>query len=203
MPQTDDILIADSYAVALLELTESKGVSAEVLEELGELVSGMDREPALRDLLTSPTVDDEGRSKVMESAFRGRMSDLLLNTLLVMNDKGRLAIVETLLERFRLAIGRARGQVDVRVTSAVALSAGGRSELSAALEKITGKTPILVERIDASLLGGLVIQIGDKKLDGSVATRLANLRAALADRASREVHSGKEYVEGMEAWSGN
>ena len=200
MATTDDtvIAIADSYAQALLELSEERGNSDEVLAELGELAAYLEKDAALADFLASPAVDEEARQAAMEKMFRNRMNDLLLDTLQVLNAKGRSSIVPALHERYRLALERARGAVDVQVTTAVPLTNELRDRLGQTVARRTGLRPLLTEEVDSSLLGGLVVQIGDEKLDGSVSNRLRQLREALRDRASREIHAGKEYFEGVE-----
>lgn len=200
MATTDDtvIAIADSYAQALLELSEERGNSDEVLAELGELAAYLGKDAALADFLASPAVDEESRQAAMEKMFRNRMNDLLLDTLQVLNVKGRSSIIPTLYERYRSALERARGAVDVQVTTAVPLTDELRDRLGQTVARRTGLRPLLTEEVDPSLLGGLVVQIGDQKLDGSVSNRLRQLREALRDRASREIHAGKEYFEGVE-----
>jgi F-type H+-transporting ATPase subunit delta len=195
MPTTDDIAIADSYALALLELSEERGNSDEVLSELGELVGYLGRDAALADFLASPAVDDQARAAAMEKMLRGRLNDLLLDTLLVLNAKGRSSMIGALYERYRLALQRVRGGIDVLITSAVPLTDGSRERLRQMLAHRTGLSPQLVEKVDESLLGGLVVQIGDQRLDCSVSHRLHRLREALSDRASREIHAGTEYFE--------
>jgi F-type H+-transporting ATPase subunit delta len=173
-------------------------MSAQILGELAELTAGMEREESLRNLLTSAAIDDDERGRVMEKAFRGRISDLLLDALLVMNTKGRSPIIPVIHERFRLALARTRGEVDVQVTTACPLNRRLRNRLLEVLGQVTGKKPMLVETVDESLLGGLVVQIGDQKLNSSVARRLELLRESFRSRASREIHAGKEYFDVVE-----
>ena len=84
------------------------------------------------------------------------------------------------------------------MTSAVPLTDEQRRRLAAAIEGGTGLSPTLVERVDPAILGGLVVRLGDRKADASVATRLNNLSEALRARASRQLRSGS-HVEGMVA----
>ena len=200
MPTLDEnvIAIADAYATALLELTEQRGLSDATLDELVALTEGMERDETLREFMTSAAIDDDVRCRTMEKAFRGRMSDLLLNTLQVMNAKGRSSIVSAVRDRFRLALARVRGQVDVQVTTAYPLTSKLRRRLVDILGRLTGRQPVLFERVDESVLGGLVVQIGDEKLDASVSRQMQLLRESLKERASREIHAGKEYFETTE-----
>lgn len=197
MSTTDDsvIAIADSYARALLDLTEQQGVSDAVLDELTAFKDAIEADDALADFMSSAVIDEQARTKTLERAFRGKMNDLLLNALLVMNAKGRSSIVSAMCDRYRRALSLGRGQVEVQVATATPLNKKQRASLTEVLAQITGQKPVLTETVDESMLGGLVVQIGDKKLDGSVANRIKGLRRALAERASREIHAGKQYVE--------
>ncbi|MCP4249476.1 MAG: ATP synthase F1 subunit delta [bacterium] len=197
MATTDDTVtaIADSYAEALLALSEQRGLSDRVLAELGELAACFEKDPAVADFFSSPAVDDTARQAALEKMFRGRLDDLTVDALQVLNAKGRAALVPAVYERFRLGLERVRGEIDVTVTSAVALGAGERDRLVEAMQARTGKKPQLIERVDESLLGGLVVQVGDEKLDCSVANQLATLRESFRERASREIHAGAAYIE--------
>ncbi len=109
MPTLDQTVIAgtDIYAGALSDLAEKRALSDQVLAELAELGGGIERDADLHSFLTSPAVDDGDRGRVMEKVFRGKMSDLLLDALLVMNAKGRANLIPVLPERLLKAL-RAR-----------------------------------------------------------------------------------------------
>jgi F-type H+-transporting ATPase subunit delta len=89
---------------------------------------------------------------------------------------------------------RRKNRVEVGVTTAVPLSVALRESLIAAANQATGKSAQLVERVEPAPLGGMVVRIGDQKLDRSVATDVARLGEALLARASRELLSGKSTV---------
>ena len=69
-----------------------------------------------------------------------------------------------------------------------------RQRLHSVISKKTGKNAKIKESVDPSLLGGLVVRVGDDKLDASVARKLEELSIRMLDRASREIYSGREYV---------
>ena len=88
--------------------------------------------------------------------------------------------------------------MDVDVRTAFPLTDELRSRLRAVAAEYTGQTVNLIEIVEASLIAGIVVQIGDKKFDMSVATRLKAIHQAMRDRASREVHQGRPFVEESE-----
>jgi len=185
--------VAGVWAESLMELAAADGREDDLLEELKGVLELFDREEGLESLLASPVVDDEAKRALIEKALRGRASDLLVDGLQVMRRKGRLALVRAVARAYRAAWLERRGRVEVRVTSAVPLDDTLRAALAAAARRRTGREPILVERVDAGLIGGLVVRIGDDKFDSSVASDLARLERGLLARSSRELLSGKSY----------
>lgn len=199
MAVVDDtvIALADIYASALVAVTEERGNSTEVRDQLAGLAEYIARDQALAEFLDSPAVDAEVRHRVIERAFRGRLDESLVDGLHVLNKKGRAGIIPTLFERFRLKLGAIRGDVDVYVTTALPLSDNLRSRLVDVLSRYTGRKPRLIERVDPGVIGGLAVRIEDEKLDSTVARRIATVRQVLLERASREIHAGKEYFDGV------
>lgn len=187
---TDNLGVGRLYAEAILNVAEGSGQGDALLEELNGLVAYLDRTPELGRFLASPLVDEDARTRVIEDAFRGKASDLLVDSLQVINRKGRLDALRAIAEAYRVAYRDRRGIMDVHVKSAVPLSEAQRARLTAALASSTQRTPALIEKVDPSLLGGMVIEIEGRKIDASVASRLHHLSEALLSRASREIHRG-------------
>ncbi|HRC86013.1 MAG TPA: ATP synthase F1 subunit delta [Thermoanaerobaculia bacterium] len=193
MSATDKSMgIARVYARALLALADEQGKTAEVLGELGELAGLLERESHLAGFLESPLVGLAERQALIEKLLRGRLSDLVVDALQVMSQKGRLAILPTLIEAYRQEVLEASGQMEVQVTTAVALSPELRQRLQAAADRFTGKKTELIETVDPGVLAGLVLRVGNQKVDGTVAHQLARLSEALNERASREILKGRE-----------
>jgi len=189
-----DLAIGRLYAAAMLALGEERGEGDALLEELQDLVAFLDQNPKIEAFLASPLVDVEGRARVIEELFRGRASDLLVDSLQVINRKGRIGQIRAIAEAYRQALRDRRGWVDAEVRTAVPLSAELRARLADAVAEFTGKQPTLIERIDPSLIGGMVVEVEGKKIDASLASRLRAMSEALLARAAREMHSGRAYV---------
>ena len=189
------IAIADSYAKTLLELTEKSGQSEAVAEDFSEFDKLLKTDEAFASFMYSQSVDADARAEVLEKNFRGRMNDLLLSTIQVVNRKDRCELLELIRERFRLALEDARNEVDVYVTSAIPLTDELRESMRKATTSVTGKTVRFIEKVDASILGGLIVRIGDEKLDTSVITRLKGLNTSLMHRATEEIQKGHAFAE--------
>ncbi|HEX4956361.1 MAG TPA: ATP synthase F1 subunit delta [Thermoanaerobaculia bacterium] len=183
--------LARVYARSLYWLAAERGVTEGLLEELAGLAGLLEERSDLAAFFGSPLARSESRQSVIENLFRGKFSDLLVDALQVMNRKGRLELLPAVAEVYRDELRRASGVVDVRVTTAVPLGAGSTERLRSAADRLTGKKCHLIEEVDPSLLGGMVLRIDDHKLDYSVARNLEKLSAALAERASKEILSGR------------
>ena len=189
-----DLASGRLYAEAILNLADKSGQAEVLLEELQEIVGILDSNPKVDHFFSSPLVDEEGRARVIEEMFKGRASDLLVDSLLVINRKGRLDRLRAIAEAYRLSFRDRRGLVDVHVRTAVPLTDALRARLVEAITASIGKRPTLIERVDPSLIAGLVVEVAGKKIDASVATRLHGLSQALLARASQEIHRGTAYV---------
>jgi len=195
-PKVDDrdLAVGRLYAEAMLVLAEERGQSEALLDELKELVEFLDRNPKVEHFLSSLMVDEVGRARVLDDLFKSQASELLLDSLQVINRKGRLGQLRAIVESYRAALRDLRGWVDVKVRTAVPLDDAQRNRLQSAIAASTGRKPALIERVDPALIGGLVVLVEGKKFDASVASRLQDLSEALLARASREIHSGTAYV---------
>ncbi|HWM93621.1 MAG TPA: ATP synthase F1 subunit delta [Thermoanaerobaculia bacterium] len=182
-----ELAIARIYSKAMLDLAEEQGEADNLLGELQEAVKFLGRSPEFEQFLGSPLVDDEDRSRTLERAFRGRASDLLVDSLQVVNRKGRLGLLRAIAEGYRIEHSLVRGIVEAHVRTAIPLSEALRARVRESVARYTGKQPRLIEKVDPSLIGGIVIDVEGRKIDGSVASKLRELGQALERRASEEI----------------
>jgi len=182
-----ELAIGRIYSKAMLDLAEERGEADDLLGELQDLVKYLGRNPEFEQFLGSPLVDDEDRSRTLERALRGKASDLLVDALQVVNRKGRLGLLRAIAEGYRLEHGLLRGVAEATVRTAVPLGEALRTRVRESVARFTGKQPRLIEKVDPSLIGGIVIEVDGQKIDGSVASRLRELGQALERRASEEI----------------
>jgi len=186
--------IARTYAEAILALAAASGAAHEIAGELDGFVAFLDGQPEVDGFLASPVEDAEAKRALLEKAFRGRASDLFVDALQVMCVKRRLGLVREVAAAYAGALAESEHRVRVLVRSAVPLADALRRELEAAVSRATGWTAELALRVDPGILGGLVVRIGDEKIDASVRARLEEARAALLARGVREMLSGRTAV---------
>jgi F-type H+-transporting ATPase subunit delta len=182
--------LAEVYAIALFELARKAGLVEQVREELELLVQLEKSEPNFAAFLSSGSVDDDRRADSLERMFRGKLSDLLLNTLQVMNQHERCGLLRVLLRQYVLQQEKALDQVEVVATSAVELGEAQRKEIEALAAALAGRTPLVEFVVEPSVLGGLILQIGDWRYDNSLRTRLKEARGQVLERAERGLEVG-------------
>lgn len=182
--------IAKVYADALFDLAKAAGTIDKIGAELQELASIQVQEPQFAEFLSSQVIDDDERERSLERMFRGRVDDALLDTLQVMNQHGRIGLLPQLLRAFVLRIEEDRGQVEVRAISAVELSGVEQADVQTLAAQLTGRQPLMDYRIDPSIIGGLVLEVGGYRYDDSVRHNLDALRRRLLERSSRGLKIG-------------
>jgi len=181
---------ADLYADSLLELANERGIAEDLFQEFQSLVEYIRGDKEFAGFLVSAAIDDDDRREVLRRVFTGRLSELLLNMMLVLSDHGRAGIVPLVYERYKDRLDAQLNRQDVFVFSAVALSDAERETITANLSAMLGKQAVVTEQVDPTLLGGLVVRVGDRQYDGSLRRGLARLRESLVERGSREILSG-------------
>jgi len=169
--------IASRYAKSLRELANEKGVLQDVLDDMGTLNSAIEsREFEL--LLQSPVVSAAKKKAIIEKVFEGKVSPLSLMFFKGIVDKGRERYLDAIADEFILQYRTQQGISSVTLTTAKELSTDEIEAIKAKLHASanTDKTIELETKVDESLIGGFVVQFGDKQYDASVASKLQNLK---------------------------
>ncbi len=179
-----ELAVARLYAGSALGLASDPEALLEELAGIGEL---LDRNPDVEAALASPLVDAAARRSLVETAFRGRLDDVLVNTFQVMNRKGRLGLLRAFIEGFRLELEAAQGLTEVEVVTATGLSDAQRRRTEEVAASWVGGKVRLLEEVDETVLGGMMLKAGDRKLDRTVARELETVGERLFERASQKV----------------
>jgi F-type H+-transporting ATPase subunit delta len=166
----------DLYASAFLSLVRAEGSGNEVLDELFRVSRTIEGNDELRTVLSDPHLPADRRTQVVQDLLEGKAHALTISLVSTTITNGRVRDLPIIVDSM-LARNAATGdKVVAQVRSAVALTDEQKSRLAAALAKKTGKQIEVVVDIDPSVLGGIVTQIGDTVIDGSVRQRLSQLR---------------------------
>ena len=172
--------LSGRYATALFDLAIEKNKLDAVAKDVASLTTMLAGSQDLRVLVTSPVISrsDQGKA-IVALAAKAKLSDTTTNFLGVMAANRRLAVLARTLKDFDRLLASHRGEVTAEVISATALSKSQTSALTKKLKLAIGRDVAINASIDESLLGGLVVKIGSRMVDGSVRTKLDNLKVAM------------------------
>jgi len=170
--------VARAYAEALFAAALDAGSVERTMADWRAFTAALSASDALRSVLFSPQIDAAAKQRVLAEMTRGA-DRLVANTLQVLLTKGRLPIVEEMSKHLDQLAADHECTVAVEVVSAVPLSGATEAAVAARVEEVTGKRAHLRKRVDPGIIGGLVLRIGDTIIDGSVRSRLEQLRERL------------------------
>ena len=188
-------VVADTYAEALLAAAQQQNQVDELAEEFAELMQYVRRDEAFVRFLESAVVDEDDRRESLRRIFgHERLSQLLSNFLLVLNDRGRLPLLSAIYESYRRHLDVLRGRQEVHVSTAVPLTAEQRQQVQRAVSRTVEREAILVERVEPSLLGGLVLEMANRRMDASIRHRLDELAEHIRRSGMREVQAGRRSL---------
>ena len=182
--------LARIYARSLFELAESAG-GQDVIEnayaELEDILELATEDAKFAEFLTSQILGVKERAKSIESIFRGRASDLTIQFLQVLNEKGRLGHLGAIVSAFDEQMQEKFGRVEVDVFTAAPIDQAQLESIKSRLRQLLTKEPIMHPYTDASMLGGLKLRIGDQLIDASVSTQLRRIQERLSKQGAAEI----------------
>jgi F-type H+-transporting ATPase subunit delta len=173
-------ILGRRYASALLSLAADAGKIDSVARDLRDFAGTWAQSRELRAIFENPSVQAEARRKILRDiAQSAGMDALVLNTLLVLADRGRLSHLPEIVDAFERLAEQRGGSVRAEVVTATDMPDAYFEELRKTLERVTGKKVTIGKQVDSSLIAGVVAKVGDQIFDGSVKTRLSELKGEL------------------------
>ena len=174
-----NIQLARKYGVAIFEIAKEDNKLEEYGKELAQVSKDLFSHADLKGFLTNPQVQPQAKKDILSKLVQGEISDLMFKFLLLLVDKRRIVLLEAINECYQELSNKEQGIVIADVTSAFELKDELRQSLGRKLEEVTGKKVQLRLHDDKRIIGGVVVKIGDKRIDGSVTGRLQALKAEL------------------------
>ena len=173
-------LVSTTYGDALFELALEEGRLQDMRSEVEALHQIFAENEEISTILSHPEMDKSAKITFMENIFKGKCSDYMMGFLVLAVEKGRYADIPAILEYFIKKAKEEEGIGTATVTSAVELTEKGKEVIEARLLELTSyKSFETTYAVDESLIGGLVIRIGDRVVDSSIKTKLQNMKKTL------------------------
>ncbi len=177
-----DILAANRYAQALFDIGKMTHLDMEIEEELVAFCSALKQSPEMDSFLKNPYFDLENKVKFLEKMYQKRAHEVyyyLLNFFTVLLEKGRFYLIHEIKDNFLRIADQERGVGLAEIRTAVPLEATQEAAIVKRLEKIAGYKISVRKEVDPALLGGVVVKIRYKVLDGSVKHKIEALKKEL------------------------
>ena len=173
-------LVSKVYGDALMQAARDKSKLDEVFEESMELYRIFKEQQDLIHLLDHPQVVKEEKIQIIRNVFQSRLSDEMMGFLTAIVDKGRQNEILSILDYFIAQVKEEKGIGTARVTSAVEMTSAQKEQLKKRLLATTRYVEFDMDySVDPSLIGGMVIRIGDRVVDSSIKTQLYELKKEL------------------------
>ena len=171
--------IGSVYGEALYELACSEGLDKAILDELRVLDESFHQEPGFVKLLCSHSVSKQERCQVLDDSFRGKVNQYLLNFLKILTEKGYMHHFTHCCEAYTRHYNEDHNILSVRAVTAVPLTEKQAQALTQKLTRMTGKTILLDNRVDATCLGGVRLDYDGRRLDDTICHRMESIRELL------------------------
>ncbi len=172
--------LAGRYAAALYDLAGEQGVVTAVETDLDTLAAAVRESADLAALIKNPEVSREAAAKAVDAVAEYlKLSGLTRNFLGVLAANRRLASLPDVVRAFTAIAAAARGEVTAEVTTAHPLDEAQLAQLAEKLKVREGRSVTVKAHVDPAILGGLVVKIGSRMIDGSIRTRLNSLAQAM------------------------
>ena len=175
-----NIQLATKYARAIFELALEEEKLDEYDKYLNQVQADVFSLPEAVKFFQNPLIPHQAKKDLLTKAFKDELSAEVMNFLLLLVDKNRIGIFNEIYEIFTGLKNQEQGILVADVVMAFPLTKTQENQLTKKLAAITGKKIQIRKHEDKSILGGLIVTIGDKRIDGSAAGRLRALKGTLA-----------------------
>ena len=173
-------IIANRYAEALFQLSEEENITKEIYNELHSVLNIIKSNKDLDNVLKSPLVAKAEKVQLIETLFNNKINNNLKNFLKILVEKGRISSLKSIELTFKQLLNDRDNIIEGTVISAIPLTGEKVKELEEKLSKKYNKNVTLENKVDKSILGGVLIRLGNIQIDGSVKTRLDNIKDQLS-----------------------
>ena len=173
-------LVSRTYGDALFELAVEENQVDELSEEIQVLTEILEQNKDFEKIMVHPEIPQETKLQVIEDVFKGRVSDALTGFLRIVAAKGRYKELPGIFAYFTARVKEYKKIGVAEVTSAIPLTGVQKQKVEQKLLQTTPYETMEIEyKVDAAKIGGLMIRIGDRVVDGTVSSRLAALTSCL------------------------
>ena len=173
-------IIASRYAEALFQVGEDSKSTEKLYNELKAVVDIINVNKEFSNILKSPIVSKEEKKTLITNIFGSTLDNEMLNFMKILADKDRLNLLANMEEAFKALLNDKNNILEGVAITAVPMNEGEVNELQAKLSAKYNKTVVLQNEVDKSILGGVLVRLGNEEIDGTVKNRLDKMKEQLS-----------------------
>ncbi len=171
--------VSKRYARALLYLSQEHGIVDRAYEDMKLISSVLSSSKELQALLKSPVIREGKKQRVLKALFAERLNPLIMTYIQIIVRKQRAALLSGISRSFLVIYKEAKGIELVRLTTAVPVDETIRVKAMQVAENLTELSIEFDEKVDPSIIGGFILNLGDRQFDASIRSRLTAMRKHL------------------------
>ncbi len=180
------------YAGALVEIGTEKDILSQIQEDCEFLVQLLEEDTDFREFLNAPVISKQAKKNFVDKVFSGKACDEIVGFLKVLIDNDRQSAFPDIYRNLIELIDEIHKSKRIKVISSIQLESGLIESIKKALGEKLGVDIIVDEEVNSSILGGIIIEVDDIVIDGSITSNLKNMKERLL---TRKVMSGVAYED--------
>jgi F-type H+-transporting ATPase subunit delta len=173
-------LIAKNYAEALFDVAIENKQFNNFNEQLMMVMDIFKKYPKFYELYKTPQISNEDKKKIIDEVFKKMVAPEIMNFLNIIIDQRRTAYIESIVNKYRDLVNEHNNRVEAVAITVLPLTEADKNLLQTKLSKMINKNIALKNEVDPSILGGMLVKFGDKVIDGTIQSRLNELKENLA-----------------------
>lgn len=174
-------LVGKRYAEALFEAGMELGKVEQFRKEINFIEDVFEENNRLKVIFEHPELSNREKKDILNELFKEKISIEVLNLCYIMVDKGRSRHIKTVSQEYNIFANKEQGIVEAKAITAIAMTDEEKQNLQATLSKKLDKTVTLTNAIDKSVVGGVVVEVEGKRIDGSVKGKLDDIYKSLSN----------------------
>ncbi|MEO3405368.1 ATP synthase F1 subunit delta [Mucilaginibacter sp. CAU 1740] len=178
-----EITVATRYAKSIIDLAQEQGIVAEIKADMDLFLKTLKGSPELVAVLANPIISQSKKVKILDEIFAGKVNKVTTAFFKLMVNKGRGEVLFATAGEYINLYNVKNHITKAKVTSATTLSDANKATLVAELQAAIGGTVVLETKTDAALIGGFVLNVGDRQVDTSIAASLKKMKKEFAAKA--------------------
>lgn len=177
-----DSRVASRYVKSLLSLAEEQKALEQVHSDMQLFASVCTSSREFTNMLKSPVIKHEKKRDILEAIFKSKVHKLTMAIIIMLTKKNREPLLPAIAIEFHNAYNNCKGIEKASVATAFVIDAKMKSEMEALVRKLSSKKEVeLIQKVDKSIIGGFILNVGDRQIDASIKSKLKSLKTKFSE----------------------